>query len=160
MSRINRTTDQEADVRVCFADLPYVINSHHTPQLTYNKAAKAELSRDYDLAFRLYVKSAELYLHLSRSSIVNTEATKWKTNAGKALQRAEKIKAFADKQKGQTQAVSNSATATPKIDLNLTPVGIDNFSTRTGLCFEKGRVGEWAIIPTMGGSCGPEIHSL
>lgn len=111
MSRINRTTDQEAD-------------------LTYNKAAKAELSRDYDLAFRLYVKSAELYLHLSRSSIVNTEATKWKTNAGKALQRAEKIKAFADKQKGQTQAVSNSATATPKIDLNLTPVGIDNFSTQ------------------------------
>ncbi|KAG5646201.1 hypothetical protein DXG03_004027 [Asterophora parasitica] len=81
MNKLNRPADHEAD-------------------LTYNKAAKAELARDYDLAFRSYLKSAELFLHLSRSGTgPQAQAAKWKAHAGKALQRAEKIKAFVDKQK-------------------------------------------------------------
>ncbi|GLB37855.1 putative peptidase C2 family protein [Lyophyllum shimeji] len=111
MSKANRPVDHEAD-------------------LTYSKAAKAELSRHYDPAFRLYVKSAELYLHLSRSGSDSTSAqvTKWKANAGKALQRAEKIKAFVDKQAPQRD-VATDLTSTQS-NVNLTPVGIDHFSTQ------------------------------
>ncbi|KAF5375552.1 hypothetical protein D9615_009158 [Tricholomella constricta] len=94
------------------------------------KAAKAELARDYDLAFRLYVKAAELFLHLSRSGTgTQTQAAKWKASAGKALQRAEKIKAFVDKQKGQASQHS-AAIGSPSTEsnVNLTPIGIDHFS--------------------------------
>ncbi|KAF8058758.1 hypothetical protein FPV67DRAFT_1523596 [Lyophyllum atratum] len=105
----------------------------HEAELTYTKAAKAELSCEYDLAFRLYVKSAELYLHLSRSGTGATpvQAAKWKASAGKALQRAEKIKAFVDKQKGPTSQ-QDAATGVPgtELNVNLTPIGIDHFSTQ------------------------------
>ncbi|KAG6910419.1 hypothetical protein DXG01_010774 [Tephrocybe rancida] len=108
-----------------------LLNLSEEAELTYSKAAKAELSRDYDVAFRLYVKSAELYLHLSRNSGDNAHAqtAKWKTNAGKALQRAEKIKAFVDKRKASNQKDASDAN-TSKEPMNLTPVGIDHFSSR------------------------------
>ncbi|KDQ56387.1 hypothetical protein JAAARDRAFT_310571 [Jaapia argillacea MUCL 33604] len=71
----------------------------HEAQTLYNKASKAELSRDYDNAFRLYIKAAESFLHLSRTLAqhqsgdhdeqIHKEA---KAQAGKALERAEKIK--------------------------------------------------------------------
>ncbi|KAG6828847.1 hypothetical protein H0H92_006606 [Tricholoma furcatifolium] len=112
MSKRNRTADQEAE-------------------LTYSKAAKAELSRDYDVAFRLYVKSAELYLHLSRTSATSAQvqATKWKASAGKALQRAEKIKAFVDNRKATS--TQDIGTNTSEALTELTPVGIDHFSAHT-----------------------------
>ncbi|KAG6877651.1 hypothetical protein C0993_005276 [Termitomyces sp. T159_Od127] len=97
-------------------------------QLTYSKAAKSELSRDYDVAFRLYVKSAELYLHLSRTESDNATAqvAKWKASAAKALERAEKIKAFMDKRK----TLNPHATSAGNASMTLTPVGIDHFSAR------------------------------
>ena len=63
-----------------------------TPQTTYQKAANAELSRDFDKAFKLYLKSAELYLHLSRQSTEDRLRALCKAEAAKALERAEKIK--------------------------------------------------------------------
>jgi calpain-7 len=83
----------------------------------YSKAAKAELDKDWDTAFRLYVKSAESFLHLSRLTSNETVRTKLKLNAGKALERAEKIKAI---KSGQ-----------------VTPVVIDLFSER--LCLHLRR---------------------
>ncbi|KAJ6593314.1 hypothetical protein B0H19DRAFT_1215467 [Mycena capillaripes] len=88
---------------------------------TYAKAVKAEFSKDYDAAFRLYIKAAESFLHLSRSVNQDRDKTKWKTSAGKALERAEKIKAFVDKSKTSSSDPSRS-------EARLTPVGVDHFS--------------------------------
>lgn len=67
-------------------------------QTAYKKAANAELAHEYDEAFRLYIKAAEGFLHLSRSTssgnVNHDEKSKmlWKKEAAKALERAEKIK--------------------------------------------------------------------
>ncbi|KAJ6491676.1 hypothetical protein C8R47DRAFT_976286 [Mycena vitilis] len=90
-------------------------------QSTYAKAVKTEFSKDYDTAFRLYIKAAESFLHLSRSVDRDSEKAKWKTSAGKALERAEKIKAFVDKSKAPSSDPSRS-------EARLTPVGVDHFS--------------------------------
>ncbi|KAJ7650562.1 hypothetical protein FB45DRAFT_730213 [Roridomyces roridus] len=82
----------------------------------YAKAVKAEVSKDFDSAFRLYIKAAEAFLHLSRS--VTREREKSKASAKKALERAEKIKAFVEKSKSTPNGP----------DPQLTPVGIDYFS--------------------------------
>ena len=60
-----------------------------TPQSFYKKGTQAELDKNYDDALQYYIKSAQGFLHLSRST--NTD---WKKEAGKALERAEKIKAI------------------------------------------------------------------
>jgi calpain-7 len=85
------------------------------------------------------VKSAELYLHLSRLSKGNDkDESRWKGNAGKALQRAEKIKAFVEKSTGVPRSTAASA-ADSNIgtisELPLTPIGIDHFSRRASLDF-------------------------
>ncbi|KAJ7725649.1 hypothetical protein DFH07DRAFT_758588, partial [Mycena maculata] len=84
---------------------------------TYAKAVKSEVSKDFDSAFRLYIKAAESFLHLSRSVPHEREKTKWKASAGKALERAEKIKAFVEESKPSSGP-----------DPQLTPVGVDYFS--------------------------------
>ncbi|OCH90567.1 cysteine proteinase [Obba rivulosa] len=62
-------------------------------EVKYNKAARAELEKDFDRAFQLYVNCAEDFLHLGRIiSDVKTRNTA-QTQASKALGRAEKIKA-------------------------------------------------------------------
>ncbi|PCH36605.1 cysteine proteinase [Wolfiporia cocos MD-104 SS10] len=65
----------------------------HEAETTYSKAAKAELHNDLDRAFRLYVKAAEDFLHKSQSCDDARLRTVCKEQAGKALERAEKIKA-------------------------------------------------------------------
>ena len=62
-------------------------------QALYAKATKAELNKDLDSAFKSYIEAAKAFLHLSRSSSDEKLQTKLKSDAGKALQRAEKIKA-------------------------------------------------------------------
>ncbi|KZT05397.1 cysteine proteinase, partial [Laetiporus sulphureus 93-53] len=59
----------------------------------YSKAAKSELQQNLDRAFRLYVKAAEDFLHLSQSCNDAGLRASCKLQAGKALERAEKIKA-------------------------------------------------------------------
>ena len=78
----------------------------------YSKAAKAELERDYDRAFQLYLKAADGFLHLDSTTSDTSIRAACKTEAGKALDRAEKIKA---------------------IKRDLTPVLVDPLSPRT--CF-------------------------
>lgn len=81
-------------------------------QKVYSKAAKAELERDYDRAFQLYLKAADGFLHLDSTTSDTSIRAACKTEAGKALDRAEKIKA---------------------IKRDLTPVLVDPLSPRT--CF-------------------------
>ncbi|KAK0454341.1 hypothetical protein EV421DRAFT_1756269 [Armillaria borealis] len=97
---------------------------------TYSKAAKAELGKKYDIAFRLYIKAAEIFLHLSRSNDAREqEKSKWKTSASKALERAEKIKAFTQ-QKATSPSSSQSTGTENRSNMTLTPVGVDHFSER------------------------------
>jgi hypothetical protein len=65
---------------------PFIIKA------SYTKAARAELAQDYAEALRLYIKATEGFLHLSRGSADDTEKARWKKEAGKALERAERIK--------------------------------------------------------------------
>lgn len=85
------------------------------------------------------MKSAELYLHLSRLSKANDkDESRWKGNAGKALQRAEKIKAFVEKSNsvpGSIAASSADLSTSTISELRLTPIGIDHFSRRALLDF-------------------------
>ncbi|KAI0669613.1 hypothetical protein C8Q78DRAFT_1070706 [Trametes maxima] len=59
----------------------------------YTKAINAEVSKDYDRAFRLYVKAAEQYLSLSRHTPDDRLRAQYRSQATKAMERAEKIKA-------------------------------------------------------------------
>jgi hypothetical protein len=61
-------------------------------QKSYTKASRAELAEDYDEAFGLYIKAAEGFLYLSRGSVDDASSARWKKEAGKALERAERIK--------------------------------------------------------------------
>ncbi|KAJ3487156.1 hypothetical protein NLI96_g3727 [Meripilus lineatus] len=58
----------------------------------YTKGTKAELERDFDRAFPLYIQAAEDFLHLSRASTNPSLRASYKALADKALERAEKIK--------------------------------------------------------------------
>lgn len=57
-----------------------------------NKATKKELDRDWAAAFQLYIQTAQSYLGLCATSQDETEKTKWKSIASKALDRADKLK--------------------------------------------------------------------
>ncbi|KAF9048647.1 hypothetical protein BJ165DRAFT_1343091, partial [Panaeolus papilionaceus] len=96
-----------------------------------SKASRAEFSKDYDQAFRLYLKSAQSFLHLSRSANV-TDVTKqqWKTSAAKALERAEKIKRFVDKCKSPAGIQRVDSQAPASTNVTLTPVAIDHHSSQ------------------------------
>ncbi|KAI0919091.1 hypothetical protein AcV5_002096 [Taiwanofungus camphoratus] len=63
-------------------------------ETTYSKAAKAELHKDLDRAYRFYVKAAADFLHLSQTSTDGKSRSTCKSQAGKAIERAEKIKAI------------------------------------------------------------------
>ena len=100
--------------------------AHQGRQALQNKAMKAELSQDYDLAFKLYIQAAEQYLHRSR---LPTQSDKLKellkANARKCMERAEKIKSAVSR-KSPSVAEPSSSKATPPP--TLTPVAIDPFS--------------------------------
>ncbi|OJT10574.1 hypothetical protein TRAPUB_12910 [Trametes pubescens] len=67
-----------------------------TPQeaeAQYSKAANAELAKDYDRAFRQYAEAAKQFLLLSRQATEGRLRTHYRNQAGKALERAERIKA-------------------------------------------------------------------
>ncbi|KAI0690918.1 hypothetical protein C8T65DRAFT_87074 [Cerioporus squamosus] len=62
-------------------------------QESYRKGAIAELAKDFNKAFRMYVKATEQYLHLSNRTTDARLRTTYKAEAAKSLERAEKIKA-------------------------------------------------------------------
>ncbi|TFK74616.1 cysteine proteinase [Pluteus cervinus] len=97
---------------------------------TYAKATKAEFGRTYDSAFRLYIKAAELFLLLSRTTTQGErDKQKWQTQAGKALERADRIKKFAASSQKNGSGASDSIG--PKTVL--TPVGINHFAPQEQL---------------------------
>ncbi|KAI0359564.1 cysteine proteinase, partial [Trametes cingulata] len=58
----------------------------------YSKAANAELAKEYDRAFRQYIKAAEQFLFLGRQATEEQLRALYRGQAAKALERAEKIK--------------------------------------------------------------------
>ena len=88
-------------------------------QTKYTKAAKAELNRELDRAFRLYIEVAQDYLHLGGTTTNPSTRTTCKANASKALKRAELIK--------QTKP-------------NVAPVFVDRFSDRMASTRDDGHV--------------------
>ena len=100
-------------------------------QASYVKATKAELSRQYNQAFQHYIKAAELFLHLSRAtSSGEKEKAKWKSNAQKALDRAEKIKSFTEKRAKPSSTEQIQRESGPAPDVRLAPVAINHFAPR------------------------------
>lgn len=98
-------------------------------QQTHAKATKAEFSKDYDQAFRLYVKATEAFLHLSRSgSATDKKKLQWKNSAAKSLERAEIIKKFVDSSRNAA-AIGTPSHSTVQ-NIRLTPIVIDIFSQR------------------------------
>ncbi|KAI0250079.1 hypothetical protein BJV78DRAFT_620230 [Lactifluus subvellereus] len=69
----------------------------HTPipeaEKLYERAAKAELAKDLDTAFRLYVQAASAFLNLSRVPAHPHIQEQARKDADRALERAERIKA-------------------------------------------------------------------
>ncbi|KAF7979032.1 hypothetical protein HWV62_44019 [Athelia sp. TMB] len=61
------------------------------PQALYTKAVRAELAQSYDDAFRMYIRAAEGFLQSSRAQ-GEPGKSRAKKDAGKALERAERIK--------------------------------------------------------------------
>ncbi|KAI0317408.1 hypothetical protein OF83DRAFT_1058748 [Amylostereum chailletii] len=83
----------EAEVRPPSPVLRPYANKPAPVQHLYTTATKAELKRDFDTAFKLYIKAANAYLTLSRSaSEGDARQALWRKEAGKAVERAEKIK--------------------------------------------------------------------
>lgn len=100
-------------------------------QASYVKATKAELSRQYNQAFQHYIKAAELFLHLSRATgSSEKEKTKCKSNAQKALERAERIKSFTEKREKPSSTGQIPSESSPTSDVRLAPVAINDFATR------------------------------
>ncbi|KDR76346.1 hypothetical protein GALMADRAFT_247750 [Galerina marginata CBS 339.88] len=105
-----------------------VDSSEREAEAASSKASRAEFAKNYDQAFGLYIKAAESFLHLSRSSTADdTSKQRWKSNAAKALERAEKIKRFIERPRASITSPS-SPTPTSTKELRLTPVGINHFS--------------------------------
>ncbi|KAL1675511.1 hypothetical protein EV122DRAFT_218347, partial [Schizophyllum commune] len=91
----------------------------------HNKAMKAELAQDYDLAFKLYIQAAEQYLHRSRLPSQSDKLKELlKANARKCMERAEKIKSVVSRKSPSIAEPSSSKAAPPM----LTPVATDPFS--------------------------------
>ncbi|KAH8833138.1 hypothetical protein DL96DRAFT_1584894 [Flagelloscypha sp. PMI_526] len=92
----------------------------------YAKAAKAELARDYNSAFRHYINCAESYLYLSSADgLADKTKGDLKASAKKALERAEKIKSFVNSTR---QANKNSPAASGSMPPPLRPVAIRHLS--------------------------------
>lgn len=95
-------------------------------QLTLTKATKAEFTKDYNQAFRLYIESATTFLHLSRSgSAPDKKKQQWKANAAKAVERAETVKRFVGALRNAMTATSSQSTSS---SLHLTPIAVDRFA--------------------------------
>uniref|UniRef100_A0A0W0FBM1 Calpain catalytic domain-containing protein n=1 Tax=Moniliophthora roreri TaxID=221103 RepID=A0A0W0FBM1_MONRR len=118
----------------------------------YTKATRAELAQDYNAAFQSYIKATELFLHLSRAPTMDEKKKeKWKNDADKALQRAEKIKQFTDRL-GGTRPGSASAVARTHVEstppISLTPVAIDPFSPQEqSYILKKGGSVNGMVVP-------------
>ncbi|KAJ2918270.1 hypothetical protein MD484_g2135, partial [Candolleomyces efflorescens] len=127
-------------------------------EANYTKATRAELSKRFNEAFKHYIKAAELFLHLSRSSKSSEkDKAKWKSSAQKALDRAEKIKAFTEKSPrsvgSSTERVSSEIDSTPEV--RLAPVAINHFASHEQYyVLNKGKAVNGLTLPLWEDSTG------
>ncbi|KAF9788172.1 hypothetical protein BJ322DRAFT_1217334 [Thelephora terrestris] len=70
------------------------MSARKDPEAVYVKATKAELARDWDLAFKLYLSAAEDFIHLKSTTGDSKVKSHADSRAAIALQRAEKIKSI------------------------------------------------------------------
>ena len=87
-------SSSEAQVRY-IAVSPLPTNTKlFTTQTLYERATKAELAKDLDTAFRLYIQAGTAFLNLSRTLPANCRAQEdARQGAARAVERAERIKA-------------------------------------------------------------------
>ncbi|KAF7289323.1 Calpain catalytic domain-containing protein [Mycena indigotica] len=122
-----------AEAEVCLPSSSAKTAAYHR-QSTYAKAVKGEYNKDFDTAFRLYVKAAEAFLYLSRAVDNQHDKTKHKSSAGKALERAEKLKGFLEKSKPESA---------------LTPVAVDHFSPHEQFyVLQRGKTVNGRVFPS------------
>jgi len=68
---------------------------------------------------------------LSRSTTAEDKnKQRWKANAAKALERAERIKKFIETPTRAGSGAQTTSTQDPESPMRLTPIGIDHFSPR------------------------------
>ncbi|KAG7091220.1 hypothetical protein E1B28_010271 [Marasmius oreades] len=108
------------------------IPSPRDAESAYSKATRAEITQDYDSAFQNYVKAADLFLYFSKTNTTDEKKKeKWRNDANKALQRAEKIKQFIVRS-NESRVASSSASSGTELENqkqnHLTPVPVDPFS--------------------------------
>ncbi|KAF9524839.1 hypothetical protein CPB83DRAFT_885980 [Crepidotus variabilis] len=104
------------------SDVP---STERDAELILGRASKAEFSKEYDLAFRTYIRSAEAFLHLSRSrDVADKKKIEWKGKASKALERAELIKKLVDASRSSNTTPYQSSPS----NIHLTPIPINHFS--------------------------------
>ncbi|CAK5284399.1 unnamed protein product [Mycena citricolor] len=128
------------------------MSSAEDAQSIHAKAVKTEFAQDYDAAFRLYIKAAESFLHLSRAAAREEDKVKWKGSAKKALERAERIKAVIEHRK--TGGTSSS-------DARLTPVGVDYFSQEEQFyALKKGGVVNGRVFPAWDEPVAPDSGNV
>lgn len=65
----------------------------HPIQNLYARATRAELARDLDTAFRLYIEAGGAFLNVSRTVANARTKEQARQDAARALERAERIKA-------------------------------------------------------------------
>ncbi|KAH6910301.1 hypothetical protein BKA70DRAFT_1272694 [Coprinopsis sp. MPI-PUGE-AT-0042] len=115
----------------------------------YSKATKAELARRYDQAYEHYVRAAELFLHLSRSSQEASEKdkAKWKTNGRTGVASA----------LSPGPPSSGSASPNPPSNTLLTPVYINHFASHEQYyVLKKGSYVNGLVFPLWDESQGPD----
>ncbi|KAJ2930167.1 hypothetical protein H1R20_g6964, partial [Candolleomyces eurysporus] len=133
-------------------------------EANYAKATRAELLRRFNEAFKHYIKAAELFLHLSRSpNSTDKDKAKWKSNAQKALDRAEKIKTFTEKSPKQVGSPTErvSSELDPTADVRLAPVAIDHFASHEQYyVLNKGKLVNGLNLPLWDESTGAPGEGL
>ncbi len=82
----------EAKVRF-IAIQPLSTSTTVSTQNLYERATKAELAKDLDTAFRLYIEAGTAFLSLSRAAAPRRAQEEARQSAARAVERAERIKA-------------------------------------------------------------------
>ena len=88
-----QTPASEAQVRLPPFLHPALPNSSHPIQNLYARATRAELARDLDTAYRLYVEAGSAFLNVGRTVAHARTQKQAGQDAARALKRAELIKA-------------------------------------------------------------------
>ncbi len=116
----------------------------HSIQNLYTRATRAELARDLDTAFRLYVEAGSAFLNVSRTTAHARTQEQARQDAARALERAELIKGV----KPDVAPVWRDPFALGSWLIRAARLNqVDRYSARnyrgTAACIEKGVCDQW-----------------